>query len=312
LKQPTTANSWSYLELASTNVEAGGTNTVQINLEGRPVTGHLQRSADLTNDVDLTQFQISLQPSVQGPKVPDEMDTPEKAQKWYQDWMKTDAGRKYLDAIRRRRQLQVKADGTFHADMVAPGKYNLAGFLWQNGTAMAQIVGQEVVVPETSTNNPDAPFDLGSVTVKAIKHLNIGDTAPDFAVKTVDDQPLKLSDFRGKYVLLDFWATWCGPCVAETPNMKAAYDAYGSDSRFAMISLSLDPKVSAPKKFVRDKNIQWLQGFLGDWSKDTVTKDYAVFGIPSIFLIGPDGKIIAQNLRGEEIKRAVGAALATK
>ena len=66
LKQPMAANSWTYLELATTNVEAGGTNRVQINLEGRPVTGHLQRSADLTNDVDFTQFQISLQPDVRG------------------------------------------------------------------------------------------------------------------------------------------------------------------------------------------------------------------------------------------------------
>jgi hypothetical protein len=62
------------------------------------------------------------------------------------------------------------------------------------------------------------------------------------------------------------------------------------------------------------ENVSWqgMQGFLGDWSKDTVTRDYAVLGILGIFLIGPDGKIIAQNLRGEEIKSAVGAALAAK
>jgi hypothetical protein len=76
-----------------------------------------------------------------------------------------------------------------------------------------------------------------------------------------------------------------------------------------MISLSLDPKISAPEKFVHDNDIQWVQGFLGEWSKDTVTKDYAVFGIPSIFLIGPDGKIIAQNLREASIKQAVDSAL---
>ncbi|MGD0816526.1 MAG: hypothetical protein ABSA83_23290 [Verrucomicrobiota bacterium] len=79
-----------------------------------------------------------------------------------------------------------------------------------------------------------------------------------------------------------------------------------------MISLSLDYKTSAPKKFVQDRDIQWLQGYLGEWSKDTVTKDYAVVGIPSIFLIGPAGRIIAQNLRGEAIKNAVASALGAK
>jgi hypothetical protein len=79
-----------------------------------------------------------------------------------------------------------------------------------------------------------------------------------------------------------------------------------------MISLSLDENVEAPKKFVRNKNIRWTQVFLGDWGQDRVTKDFEVGAIPSIWLIGPDGKIISRNLRGPKIKEAAASALTAK
>lgn len=142
--------------------------------------------------------------------------------------------------------------------------------------------------------------------------VKVGQEAPLFEVKTVDGKEVKLADFKGKYVLLDFWATWCGPCVGETPNLKAVFEKYGKREDFAMIGLSLDKEAEKPKAYAKQNGCEWVDGFLGDWGKDEVTKKYGVSGIPSIWLIGPDGKVVASRLRGNGIMEAVGSALDQK
>lgn len=139
--------------------------------------------------------------------------------------------------------------------------------------------------------------------------LDLGVTAPEFQAERMGGGEVRLKDYRGKYVLLDFWATWCGPCVEETPHLRAVFDAYGDDDRFVMIRLSLDSAVSDARDYVEQNGMGWVQGFLGDWSQTPVPELYHVWGIPSIFLIGPDGKILAHDLRGEGILQVVADAL---
>ena len=143
-----------------------------------------------------------------------------------------------------------------------------------------------------------------------LSDLKIGDPAPPLSAKTFDGGTMNLEDYRGKYLLLDFWATWCGPCVAEIPRLAEVHKAFAEDERFAMIGLSLDEEIQAPKKFVEGRGLPWDQGFLG--SESSVVRDYGVGAIPAIFLIDPDGKVVAKGLRGDKLEEVLIQALGKK
>ena len=293
-------------------VKPGETTHVTIETQGRTVVGHVELGAGLTNNIDLTARTGILAADMGADpgdiKVPQEMDTIEKRTKFYQDWWNSDAARQHVKAVTHT-GFEFQADGSFIGEMCEPGKYWVFADIRRKGKVVAKLDKVLVTIP-VGTDDGDAPVDIGRVMLKANVDLKPGDVAPGFSVKTLDGRPLKLADFRGKYVLLDFWATWCAPCIEEMPNLKATYDSFGGDKRFVMIGLSLDFDRASPQKFVKKNGMEWTQVFLGNLLKDLVTPSYGVFGIPAIFLIGPDGKVLATDLRGPKIKEAVAAALA--
>ena len=145
-------------------------------------------------------------------------------------------------------------------------------------------------------NRPQNPQGIGKVDW-------VGKPAPEFKVKDLKGKEISLEKYRGKVVLLDFWATWCGPCIAELPNVQKTYEKY-KDKKFEIIGISLDRSATKLDNFLKKRELPWVHY----WDDgDKVADQYRVTAIPSMFLLDGKGIIRTTNLRGAKLEKAVDA-----
>jgi thiol-disulfide isomerase/thioredoxin len=220
----------------------------------------------------------------------------------------------------------MKAFDAFIAERPNDKSPEMAQVAWMKAMLYLQVLDDSAKARETillvQKNYPGTPQakQAGEVlpqiekmdAMKAIqKTLVVGNPFPDFQEKDLDGQPLSVSRFRGKVLLVDFWATWCGPCRVELPNVIATYEKHHKNG-FEILGISLDNDERAMKQFLASNKMTWPQYFDGKGWQTKLAGQYGVNSIPATYLLDAQGKIIARDLRGDDLEEAVAAALKKK
>lgn len=135
--------------------------------------------------------------------------------------------------------------------------------------------------------------------IDALAKLEVGQIAPDFSISDIEGNTIRLSDYRGKFVLLDFWASWCMPCRKEFPHLREAYKELGGE-KFDILGISLDDNMDDFASALEEENLPWKNASELKRDNQEISALYAISFIPKNFLIDPDGKIAAVDLRGDE------------
>lgn len=147
-------------------------------------------------------------------------------------------------------------------------------------------------------------------TINSAKHAQIGVMAANFELTTSSGKKVKLADFKGKYLLIDFWASWCLPCRQENPNVVAAFEKYNS-KKFTVLSISIDSKTGrqAWLQAIKTDKLPWTQAIDHYNAAASVKNLYGVTTIPANVLIDPTGKIVAKNIKGLELHQTLARVL---
>jgi peroxiredoxin len=292
------------------DVQPGQTLTAEIGGRGRAVIGR----AVLAGSNGPVKFYGSIWPRTphQMRRPPNWSELPPEEQAALTVEYEKSPGAKLYNQERCPIDFRLTEDGAFTVPDLPAGQYRITVASWTGAPVKSRIISRgtaEVTVPEMPTGRSDEPLDVGEISAFYVAPFRPGEAAPDFAGRTLEDRPLKFSDYRGKFVLLHFWRGDDAKSLVDAEYLKAAQKAWGKDARFVLLGLNFDHNGETAKAHVAKNGLAWTHCFFGENSD--MPARYRIRK-PTAMLISADGRILQPELAGADITAALEDALGTK
>jgi len=199
--------------------------------------------------------------------------------------------------------VKLNPDGSMLINGVRPGKYRFLLQVYEPPTGcLVDPVGYGYLEFDTKdyavSNNS---MDLGTIEIDLKPAPKVGQQLANFRWQDVAGKPHTLDEHRGKFVLLDFWATWCGPSIKSLPEIERIHGSFGNNDRVQVVSLSIDSDQEAARTLVREKRLAWSQGFIGDIVSTNTGQELGISSVPLYVLLDPEGVILLRTSNLDEV-----------
>ena len=307
---------------AKIELKPGEHQTLQLGGSGRTVIGKLIVPADLLAKTSRPPTgSMSVLATVFIPPAGYDQLSAQEKQKVYQAFLDSPAYRQNLSRATGF-GIHFNHDGTFRADNIPPGQYAI--YFGLNGdkpdannmVPLLASIRKIVTVREAPDGDNSQPFSLGTFTMtprpSADYDFKPGSNAPDFIAQTYGGKKVRLSDLRGKVVMINFWATWCAPCIAEMPQLQKLSEKFAGDNRLVMVGISMDDQMQNPARFLKNHTLSWTQWYGGASGTQDAFDAFAIQAIPSLWIISPTGKIVARDVQIGGVQMVLEKELAGK